>query len=84
MSSLSQFPISPPVFQNGRYIPTKSPHLRSLSAVLKSSRPMEYVRSMWNLDPSSLYSSWFHRMSSPRWRIVGLLLGADDGDCGEG
>lgn len=27
---------------------------------------------MLNLDCSSAYRSWFQRMSSPRWRMVGF------------
>jgi hypothetical protein len=54
-------------------MPTKSPHLLSCSARLKSARFMECVRMMLNFPDSSAYSSWFHRMSSPRCRIVGLL-----------
>lgn len=43
INSLSQFPISPPVFQKGRYMPTKSPHFLSCRAFLKAFLPMECV-----------------------------------------
>lgn len=66
MSSESQFPISPPVFQKGRYMPTKSPHVRSCKARLKVSRSVGWVRIMLNLRDNAEYRSWFQHMSSPR------------------
>lgn len=83
MSSSSQLPISPPVFQKGRYMPTKSPHFFSFSARLNSSLPIECVLMMLNLLFSSAYNSWFHRMSSPRWSIVGFDADEDFGANGE-
>lgn len=50
--SSSQLPISPPVFQKGRYMATKSPHILSLRAVLKASRPVEWVLMILNFCPS--------------------------------
>lgn len=54
ISSSSQFPISPPVFQKGRYMATKSPHVLSLRAVLKASRPVEWVLMTLNFCVSSV------------------------------
>ena len=53
-------------------MPTKSPHRFSRSACLNSSRPIDHVRCTLNLLFSVSYSSWFHRMSSPRCSIVGF------------
>jgi len=80
ISSSFQFPISPPVFQKGRYMATNSPHFFSFRHVLKVSLSIEYVRMIVNLDCRVAYRLWFQRMSSPRWRIVGL----DGSDGSEG
>jgi hypothetical protein len=77
MSSEFHGLISPPVFQNGRYIATKSPNFLSFSACLNSSRPIEWLRLMSKVSESLAYSSWFHLMSSPQCSKIGFPIVSD-------